>query len=260
MITGISTACFFGRRETEDCFEIIKELGAEVCEVFLQTFYEYRPEFAKKFAPLCDGLKVNSVHALTSDFEPHLFSEGRRQRGDGFYWLDQILRSAQLFGAENYTFHGFNRRSESDDFDYLAERLREAAAFCARYGVKFCLENVWWSLYNRPAVFKELKRRIPELCGVFDIKQARQSGYPYQAYIEDMAGSIAYAHLSDVDERGNICLPGKGIYDFTEILKRLKGAGFDGNIIIEVYSRNFGDIEELRQSLEFLKETYEKVF
>lgn len=259
MITGFSTACLFGRKETEDSFEILKELGAQACEVFLQTFYEYRPEFAKKFAPLCEGLKVNSVHAMTSDFEPHLFSEGRRQRGDGFYWLDQIMRSAQLFGAQNYTFHGFNRRTNDDVYDRYAERLREVVAFCARYGVKFCLENVWWSLYNRPGIFKELKRRVPELCGVFDIKQARLSGYPYSMYIKDMAGSIKYVHLSDVDENGNIRLPGAGIYDFNEILKRLKGASFDGSVLIEVYSQNYGEISEMKRSLDFLNEIIYKI-
>lgn len=259
MKTGISTACFFGRAETEDALGLIRHAGGELCEVFLETFYEYRPEFAKRLAPLADGLRVNSVHALTSDFEPHLFSRGRRQRGDGFYWLDQVMRSAQLLGAESYTFHGFNRRDGADDFGFYAERLREAIAFCARYGITLRLENVWWSLYNRPGVFAELKRHIPELTGVFDIKQARRSGYPYQAYIADMAGSLAYAHLSDVDADGNIRLPGEGLYDFTELLKRLRDNGFDGGLIIEVYSDNFSDENSVKQSLDFLNEIVYKL-
>ena len=245
----------FSRCETEDSITLIKELGAQCCEVFLQTFYEYRPEFAKKFAPLAEGMKVNSVHVLPSNYESQLFFKTRRSRGDGFYWLDQVMRSAQLFGAENYTFHGISRRgTERDDFDFYAERLREIIAFCSRYGVKFCLENVHWSLYNRPGVFKELKMRCPELSGVFDIKQARKSGYPYAMYIEEMAGSISHVHLSDVDENGRICLPGNGIYDFEEIIKRLRGAGFDGSAIIEVYHDNYGDTNELKNSLQFLNE------
>lgn len=261
MITGISTACTFSRYETEDGLSVLKELGAQCCEIFLQTFYEYRPEFAKKYADRAEGVKVNSVHILPTNIEPQLMFAARRSRGDGFYWLDQIMRSAQLFGAGNYTFHGLIRKGDklNDDFGFYAERLTEISSFCARYGVKLCLENVWWSLYNRPGIFGELKKRCPALSGVFDIKQARRSGYPYQMYISDMAGSISYVHLSDVDENGNCRLPGKGIYDFKDILKRLKDAGFDGSIIIEVYPDNYSDVSELKQSLDFLNEIIYKV-
>lgn len=239
--------------ETEDAFQSIKDAGAECVEVGLQTFYEYRPEFAKKFAPRAEGLTVNSVHPLSHNFEPQLFFDSRRQRGDGYYWLEQVMRSAQLFGAENYTFHGSVRRGgERDDFGKIAVRLNEAIDFCARYGVKLCLENVRWSLYNRPNVFKELKSRCRGLSGVFDIKQARKSGYPYAMYIEDMAGSISHVHISDADGNGKTCLPSFGVYDFEDIFKRLKGAGFDGCVLIE--ADKFGDFENLKRSVEFLKE------
>ncbi len=261
MNTGISTACMFLRKSTEDAAATIKELGADTAEVFFQTFYEYRPEFSKALAPTVEGLNINSVHVFSNSFEPNVFIPSRRTRGDGFYWLDQIMRSAQLLGCKRYTFHGQSGRHNASHSDYgeLAAYLRSAVEFCAGYGVQLCLENVFWSTYNRPGVFRELKSRIPELAGVFDIKQARRSGYPYAMYIEDMSGAISHVHLSDVDENGKMCLPGKGLYDFEEILKRLKGAGFDGSAIIEVYPDDYGDISELRQSLGFLNEIIYKI-
>ena len=256
MVIGLSTACFYGRRETEDTFEILKELGADCAEVFLQTFYEYRPEFAKKYAQGLQGIKVNSVHVFSTNIEPSLFCPTRRSRGDGFYWLDQVMRSAQLLDAGNYSFHGIARKGSggNDDFNFLGGRIAEVCNFCQSYGVNVCLENVSWGLYNRPGVFKELKARCPQLFGVFDIKQARSSGYPWQMYVKEMQGSISHAHLSDVDENGRMCLPGRGIYDFKEIFKVLKDAGFDGSVIIEAYSRDYGAEEELKTSLEYLKE------
>jgi sugar phosphate isomerase/epimerase len=95
--------------------------------------------------------------------------------------------------------------------------------------------------------------------GVFDIKQARRSGYPWQMYVKDMAGSIAYAHLSDIDADGRMCLPGFGIYDFNEILKRLQDVGFDGNLLIEVYGSDYKDKADLTRSLEFLREAVDKI-
>ena len=259
MKTGISTASFFLRDECENAIVRIADAGADCAEVFLGTYYEFRPEFAKKYAPKDGKIAITSVHALSTAFEPQLFNPSRRVRGDGFYWLDQIMRSAQLFGARKYTFHGYIDRGGSWSVDETAGYLNAAIDFCARYGVELCLENVGWCTYNRPGLFKELKARCPSLKGVFDVKQARRSGYPYNMYIEDMSGAISHAHISDVDENGKICLPGKGVYDFGEIIGRLKDVGFDGEILIEVYGGDYGDASELKQSLEYIKEIVYKL-
>ncbi len=214
----------FPEKNTEEAAEVIKTLGADTTEVFFSTFYEYRPEFSKALSPKTAGLEVNSVHALSLNFEGNLFNASRRVRGDGYYWLDQIARSAQLLNCRNYTFHGFIRAGEGeDDIAFLGERFAEAHSFMRRYNVNLCLENTSRFAYARPGFFKQIKNYCPDLSGVFDLKQARRSGYPYAMYIEDMAGAIAYVHISDFGADGKMCLPGKGICDFKEIFKRLKG-------------------------------------
>ena len=255
MKTGISTASLFLRQETEQAFSTVKELGADCVEVFYNTFYEYRPEFSEKLD--ATGIEVGSVHVSAYHIEHSLFNPSRRVRGDAFYWLDQVMRSAQILGCKAYSFHG--RVSTKETVDGIADYLRDAVGFCARYGVNLCLENVAWSIYNKPGIFSRLKERIPELRGVFDIKQARRSGYPYKEYIEDMKGAISHVHLSDIDKDGKMCLPGKGTYNFKEILTRLKDAGFDGNVIIEVYNENFSDIKDLKTSLDYLNEIVYKI-
>lgn len=260
MKTGISTASFFLREEFERAIEVINGLGAGCAEAFLGTYYEYRPEFAKAHRERAGGLEIYSVHSLSSNFEPQLFSPSRRVRGDGFYWLDQIMRSAQLLGAKKYTFHGYISHGASGHaIDGDVEYFNRICDFCARYGVDLCLENVAWGTYFRPGIFKQLKARCPSLAGVLDLKQARRSGYPLNMYIGDMSGAISHVHLSDVDENGKMCLPGKGIYDFTEIFRRLKDAGFGGAAIIEVYGHDYGDYSELKQSLDFLREIIYKI-
>lgn len=260
MKIGISTASLFPEKHTEDAARIIKELGADTAEVFFSTFYEYRPEFSKALAPKIAGLNINAVHTVPLNFEGNLFNPTRRVRGDGYYWLDQVARSAQLLGCENYTFHGFTRAGNMvDDFNFIGERIAEAHAFARGYGVNLCLENAAYYAFNRPDFFKKVKNYCPDLYGVFDLKQARRSGYPWQMYVAEMAGAIAYVHISDMDEKGRMCLPGKGIYDFVEIFKRLKGAGFDGNVLIEAYRGDYGEFAELKESVDFLKETADKV-
>lgn len=259
MKIGISTAALFPEKHTEDAAKIIKSLGADTAEVFYSTFYEYRPEFSKALAPQIEGLHVNSVHTMPLNFECNLFNGTRRVRGDGFYWLDQVARSAQLLGCKNYTFHGFVRSGGGvDDLNFIGERIAEAFNFLAGYGVNLCLENTACYAYNRPSFFGEIKRRCAGISGVFDLKQARRSGYPYQAYIADMAGAIAYVHISDVNENGQTCLPGKGICDFYEIFKRLKDSGFDGAVLLEPYRGDYGGYDELKQSVQFLMEIADK--
>ena len=255
MKTGISTASLFLRQETEQAFSTIKELGASCVEIFFETYYEYRPEFSEKLDS--NGIEVGSVHVNTHHIEHSLFNPSRRVRGDAYYWLDQVMRSAQILGCKAYSFHG--RVGTKENVDEIADYLREAVEFCARYGVNLCLENVAWSIYNKPKIFSYLKERIPSLLGVFDIKQARRSGHPYKEYIEDMKGAISHVHLSDVDRDGKMCLPGKGTYNFKEILSRLKDAGFDGNVIIEAYKDDYSDISELKTSLEYLNEIIYKL-
>lgn len=261
MKVGISTASLFPAKHTEEAIEVIKSLGVGVAEVFYSTFYEYRPEFSEALAPRLGGLTVNSVHAMSSNFEPNFFNPTRRVRGDGFYWLDQIARSARLLGCNNYTFHGFmrSRRGAVEDVGFIGERLAEVVYFARNYGIELCLENVSWCTYNRPSFFAEMRTRCDGLYGVFDIKQARRSGYPWQMYIEDMSGAIAYVHLSDINADGKMCLPGKGLYDFKEIFRRLKGAGFDGNALIEVYRGDYGDESELKESCDYLSDIAESV-
>ena len=109
-------------------------------------------------------------------------------------------------------------------------------------------------MYNRPGVFRALAKYFPSLSGVLDVKQARISAYPYEMYLNEMAGHLAHVHVSDVNGQGRICLPGKGVFDFPELLKRLDGAGFTGPLLIEVYKDDFREESELKRSCEFLHE------
>ena len=182
MKIGISTACFYPELETEDAARTIKLSGAACAEVLLNTFYEYRPEFAKAIAHDICGLEVNSVRVRAESFEGQLFAPSRRVRGDGLYWLDQIMRSARLLGAENYTFCGAGYSEKLDcteDFDCLSGDIRGVIEFCARYGVNLRLVNSCGGVYRRPYIFGELKKRCPQLTGVLDLAAARRSGYPY---------------------------------------------------------------------------------
>jgi sugar phosphate isomerase/epimerase len=260
MQVGVSTASLFLRKNNEDALPLFNRLGIPIAEVFLTSFSEYGKEFATLLKEQKGELAINSIHILNTEFEPQLFSSHERVRKDAYDWLEKVMDSANILSAPYYTFHGTarvkraTRSGENDNFPAMIEGFQRLVDFCESRGVTLCLENVEWATYNRPGVFRTLSSAIPQLKGVLDIKQARISEHPYEVYLAEMGERLAYAHLSDVDEKGKLCLPGKGIFDFDLLFKRLKDVGFDGALLIEAYSGDYQDEKELKISCDFLNE------
>lgn len=260
MITGVSTAALFLRLNNEDALPRLDELGVKTAEVFLTSYSEYGKEFGGILRERRGRVRIHSVHVLNTQFEPQLFAVHERVKKDAFFWLGKAMEGAREIGAKYYTFHGISRLKRStrsggkDDFAAWGKALREISDFCRAYGVTLCLENVEWAMYNRPGVFSRLKEYCPDLRAVLDVKQARISAYPYGMYLKETAGRLTHVHLTDVNENGKICLPGKGKTDFPELLKRLSDAGFDGALILEPYADGYSEIAELKRSCDYLDE------
>ena len=265
MQTGVSTASLFMRKYNEEALPLLNDLGVKTAEVFLTSFSEYGKEFGNLLATVKGGLFVNSVHALNTEFEPQLFSAHPRVKADAYGWLDKVLESANCLGAPYYSFHGTSRvkrasrSGQNDDFPSMIRGFEELTAHCLSHGVTLCLENVEWSTYNRVGVFSKLAAAVPDLRGVLDIKQARISEYPYEEYLREMGEKLAYVHISDVDERGKICLPGQGIFDFERLIKQLQDVGFDGALLVEVYKNDYTDVCELKTACDFVDELLYKL-
>ena len=232
MKIAISTACL-PFSETEDALALIKESGAKLCAVQLKTFYEYRPEFAKKHAQNLGGVEVCSIETNEQNFEPQLFSPSRRVRGDGFYWLEQVLRSAQLFGAEKYVLKApLLKGNFSDNLGYL----NGISQFLAGGGISLCIENNSLGLLNNPYAVREIKCACPEISFSLNLSEAARSAYPYQMYLRAMAGSLSQVVTDSAD---------------AELLKLLKEVGFDGKI--KINAQNLCGIADLKDLINQVK-------
>ncbi len=260
MKMGVSTASLFLRKNNEDALPLLERLGVHTVEVFLTSFSEYGYPFADILKARKGGLNVNSVHDLNTQFEPQLFSAHPRAKADAYGCLEKVLQSANALNAPYYTFHGTARMKRAarsgnnDNFPKMIEGFSELLEFCRVHGTQLCLENVEWATYNRPGVFSVLSKALPELRGVLDVKQARISGHPYEEYLTEMGSRLAYAHVSDYNDAGKICLPGKGNFDFDTLIQRLKDVGFDGALLIEVYTGDYGAEAELKEGCDYLNE------
>ncbi len=263
MEIGVYTATLFGREYNENALKILDDIDARVCEIFLETFCEYKTEYAELLLKNLGNLKVHSVHTLNTHFEPQLFSTNERALGDAMAIFEDVLKSAQILGATNYTMHGLihiKKGSRFEDYARYANAFNDMISLCEKYGVELCIENVEWAIYGKVGFFDKVKKLSPKLKTCLDIKQARISGYDYRDYLSEMGDSIKTVHLSDVDENGKICLPGRGTFDFRELFARLRDVGFCGNMLIEVYKDSFSDYEEIANSLGYLRNIKSEVF
>ena len=264
MKTGVSTASLFNRKNNEDALPYLDGLGVKTAEVFLTSFSEYGKEFGSFLASRKGDISVHSVHDLNTQFEPQLFNANARTKKDAFDWLAKVMEAGQALGAKYYTFHGVarvkraSRSGENDNFTAMQKGFQEVYDFCQGYGLKLCLENVEWASYNRVGVFKKLREALPELGGVLDIKQARISEYDYRAYLSEMGENLTHAHVSDINKSGKMCLPGRGDFDFNELVARLKDVGFDGPLLIEAYEKDYDDPAELKAAVDYLDEVLYK--
>ena len=254
MKVGISTASLFLRKNNEEALPLFDAWGVPCAEVFLTSFCEYAPAFAHTLAAAKGGVEIHSVHVLNTQYEPQLYAEHPRVLEDANGWLREVLASANILGARNYTFHGIARlkRTFRENWQRFSAITAQIYETCRAAGVRLCYENVEWALYNRPGLFALLKKDCPDLGGVLDIKQARITGYDWREYLADMGESLATVHVSDVTAEGKMCLPGQGVFDFTELFARLRDIGFDGAVLIENYARDYDEPDELRRSFEYL--------
>ena len=93
MEIGLSTASYFQKLQIEDAILDIGAHGVPLCEVFLNTFSEYEPAFVELLAErlACANVKVFSVHPMSMQFEPQLFSIHPRQREDALNLYERVL-------------------------------------------------------------------------------------------------------------------------------------------------------------------------
>lgn len=258
MKLGISTACFYGNQHVEDSFPLIAKAGADVAEVFLNTDSEYDEDFAKKLVTIKDNenIKIHSLHAHGTTFEPELFSDYGRIRDDAEIVLKKVLRAGYLLGAKYYTFHGpftKNGRPEKINYQRYASIINRLCDIAEDYGMMLAYENVNWCRFSVPEFFGKLKDECPKLRATFDVKQAVFSDIDPYRFLEVMGDRLVTVHLCDMTKDKKPCMPFYGDVDFAKLLQTINKINPDAGVMLEVYSTAFKEINELKDCFAKLK-------
>ena len=113
-------------------------------------------------------------------------------------------------------------------------------------------ENVNAFRSEDPAFIPRIRKSLQDDCSfVFDIKQAVRAGVDPFDMCDAMGKRLCHLHFNDNAIGKDCLLPGKGSMSFKLLRNKLEDYGFCGDIIIEVYRKNFGKIDELQDAKKF---------
>ncbi len=270
MIFGMSTACFFPNIYTESAIDKMGEMNVENIEIFFSCLSEYKKSFAKDLKKRIqnNGMNVYSIHPLSLQFEPQLFSSHKRAQQDSLDIYRQVLESGAKLGAKVYVFHGpahvKRAKTLKLNYSFIAETADYLAEIAKEYSIKLAWENVHWCWYVAPDFAKKISGLVntDNLYFTLDIKQAVQAGYDPVNFLEMTNGRLSNIHMCDyeIDEQDGVCprLPFKGEMGFERFKKALENINYQNAMMLEVYSYNYKDYEELSDNFLKMKSFFNK--
>lgn len=254
MKIGVSTACFYPE-ETETALEKLSMAGINAFEIFFNADCELRGEIYGKIRStvLENNLSVLSVHPYTSAVETmSLFGDYPRRLAEITDTYKRYFEIMNELGAKVFVLHGA-LKSAICSMELYFERYSLLYEEGKRWGVTVAQENVSYCKGGSLEFLKEMKSTLKENCGfVLDVKQALRGRIDPFEIMDTLGDSLVHFHLSDHTDSSD-CVPvGKGNFDFLRFVEAVKRTGSSGNIILELYRSGFGDIKELKESIEYM--------
>lgn len=258
---GISSACFYPK-ETIDSVRLCAELGFSNVEIFMNSFSELEMPYLRRLKELCQerSLKVTSIHPFTSGYEYMLFFSAYEKRAaDSCGLYARYFSAAAELGADFVVFHGDSVRAPFIGLERYAEVYSMLADTAKREGAVLLQENVSSARSGSAEFILELRKMLPDIGFVLDIKQVLRAGQAPEKMITAMGDRIKHIHINDWcfnagEGREDGCrLPGKGELELGAIVKMLEDNRYDGRYMIEVYRKNFTDLSDISESFEYLR-------
>lgn len=259
MKIGASTACFYPL-ETEKALDRVMDLGFGVAEVFFNSSSELEDAFTAEMKKHADdrGVHIVSVHPFSSFIENTcIFGEYQRRYDDFIDLYKQHFHAAAVLGADIAVIHGGLAVQKRDiPEEHYFERFASLIELGKQEGVRVCQENVVRFRSQSLDFLKRMRAVIgDDFHMVFDIKQAVRSGYDPFEIVDEMKNEIVHLHLSDNSADGDCLPPGRGTFDFERLFDTMNGAGYQGNAVIEIYSKGL----EVENELKFSKEYFDSM-
>lgn len=253
---GISSACYYPAL-TERAFEQICLSGARCAEIFFNSPGELEPTFIREMTARqrAYGVDIVSVHPFMSFAENfYLFSNYERRFYDILPLYDRFFEVCQELGADIFVVHGAKIPGSASDALYC-ERFARLMERGKTFGVQVCQENVVHYRSESAEYLKMMRQTIGEDFGVvLDIKQARRALISPYDVINAVGDCIRHVHISDYRADKDCVPPFSGLFDFDEFFRTMRGIGYSGAYIVELYADSYRDQREIAESYQKVKD------
>ena len=247
-------------------FETLNKLGME--------YFEPRGINGKNIADITDeellnlkeemkthGIKASSIGSpirkimITDTFKPH------------FEKFKRVVQIAKELGTENIRMFSFYipKREEPEAYrEEVLARLRKMCAYAKEHGVVLLHENEKGIYGDSDERCYDLYSELysPHFKAVFDPANFVQCGVDTKTAFEKLRPYIAYMHIKDAREDGEVVPSGVGIGNMEYILSELKQSGYKGFLSLEPHLGNFQGLSqlELDDVMENKEKSNEKTF
>lgn len=260
MKTGISAASLYPM-ETESALRHMAALGYDLFEIFINAFGEMTKEYCNQLNVLQKelGIEICSIHPFTSALESMLlFERYDRRTEEGFQFYRGYMETAKRLGAKILVLHGQRIGAGTLTDEEYFERYHRLYTMGQSVGITVAQENVRQFRSSKAEFIRHMREYLHEECAfVLDIKQCKMSGVDPLVMLKTMGNQMVHLHLSDHTEDKSCLLPGEGTYNFKDLRTALDAAGYQGNIITEVYRGAISDDQSLLRAKNVVKAVFE---
>lgn len=252
---GISTATLYPMLTEQALLELCKR-RVECVEIFINAPCELEKKFLRELKSMLSeyNVKVRAIHPFTCELESMmLFTHYPRRFRDAVEYHKKFFDAAAYLGAELFVLHGNNARNDYP-FDSYVKRFSRLSQTAREFGVTVAQENVARCMGGDLGFLVGMKQQLgDEVKFVLDTKQAVRKGQNPYDFVNQLGASIVHVHLSDYDEVSDCRLVGTGKLNYPVFIEALRENGFDGSVMLELYSDGYRSLDELFDNYNYIK-------
>ncbi len=253
-----------------DAIPVIAETGFDGLDIWGGRPHVYRQDFSQvELKELCQviydyGLVVSSFMPAFYRYPHSLSNPNPRVRQDSLEYMRQCIDNAAVLGAgivlvvPDLSLVG---QARCDSRKRLVDSIDACARYAAQYDLKLGIEVLHFDETDLVNTSGDALEIIDELGHanigvVLDTGTLNLSKEPVAEIVVKLDSLLLQVHVNDnhgKDRQQNL-VPGDGTYDFQELIRVLKKAGFTGFLSAEL-SKEYSDdpVPALRTTVERLK-------
>jgi sugar phosphate isomerase/epimerase len=250
---GLSTSSVYPESSAH-AFGYAAALGYDAVEVMVGIDALSQQTAAIRQLAEHHGLPIAAVHA------PCLLFTQRVWGTEPWGKLERSAEMAATVGAEVVVVHPPFRWQK----DYARDFVTGIAALEESTGIAFAVENMYpWRASQRRGVEMYLPGRDPSgepyANATIDLSHAGIAADDPVEMARRLGPRLRHVHLTDGtgSAKDEHLVPGRGTVGAAAFLRHLAGAGFTGEVVVEINTRKAGTRQEretdLRESLEFAR-------